>query len=81
MRKIGKKGLTLLGFQPRSKAIKSWYHVRNAQFIYPDEETSKGTIVKNCQFVCCLFCLCVGLYSTHKFFYEFLIEQMVVVKR
>ena len=42
MRKIGQRGLTLVGFKPRSKAIKAWYHVRNAQFIYPDEKTTQG---------------------------------------
>ena len=31
-----------MGFKPKSKAIKPWYHVKNAQFIYPDEKVVKG---------------------------------------
>lgn len=45
MRKIIKRGLNLLGFKPRTKAIKPWYHVRNAQFIYPDETTVQGHLL------------------------------------
>ena len=44
MRKIGKHGLHVLGFKPRSAAVKAWYHVRNSQFIYPNEERVKGII-------------------------------------
>ncbi|CAK8674751.1 unnamed protein product [Clavelina lepadiformis] len=43
MRKIGKHGLHVLGFKPRSAAVKAWYHVRNSQFIYPNEERVKGS--------------------------------------
>jgi len=42
MRKIGKHGLTLVGFKARNKTIKAWHHVRNSQFIYPDEQATKG---------------------------------------
>nr|CAB3267806.1 X-ray repair cross-complementing protein 5 [Phallusia mammillata] len=43
IKKIEKLGLTVLGFKSRNKAIKLWYHVRTAQFIYPDDSTVKGS--------------------------------------
>lgn len=42
MKKIEKPGIMVLGFKSRMQAIKLHYHVRPAQFLYPDENTVKG---------------------------------------
>ncbi|KAG1651402.1 X-ray repair cross-complementing protein 6 [Nymphon striatum] len=42
MKQIGKPGITLLGFKPRS-ALKMYHHIRPAHFIYPNESKIKGS--------------------------------------
>lgn len=39
-------GLTLLGFKPKEKAIKPWYHMKPSQFIYPNEKAVKGVVLE-----------------------------------
>ncbi|XP_025085058.1 X-ray repair cross-complementing protein 5-like [Pomacea canaliculata] len=42
MRQFGPPGFKLMGFKPRS-SVKPYYHVKPAQFLYPDEETVTGS--------------------------------------
>lgn len=37
IKRFGDSGLRLMGFKPM-KTLKKYYHVKPAQFIYPDEE-------------------------------------------
>lgn len=42
MNKVYEQGMQLIGFKPM-KAIKPYYHVRSANFIYPDEKNVQGS--------------------------------------
>jgi len=44
MKNFGPPGLELLGFKPRA-LVKAYFHVRPAQFLYPDETSVKGSTV------------------------------------
>jgi ATP-dependent DNA helicase 2 subunit 1 len=44
MKTFSPAGLELVGFKPRA-LIKPYFHVRSAQFIYPDESSVKGSTV------------------------------------
>nr|KAG5686071.1 hypothetical protein BaRGS_030686 [Batillaria attramentaria] len=42
LRRFGESGLELMGFKPRS-SLKPYYHIKPAQFIYPDEGGVSGS--------------------------------------
>lgn len=42
IKRFGESGLKLMGFKPRSR-LKKYYHVKPAQFLYPDESTVIGS--------------------------------------
>ena len=42
LKDMGEVGIQILGFKPKKRAIKDWYHVKPALFVYPDEAGAKG---------------------------------------
>lgn len=42
MKTLGDPGLLLMGFKPKS-SLKSYYHIRPAQFLYPSEKSVSGS--------------------------------------